>query len=206
MKKNMDATSTPLEWLSQFFSFKDVFTLRSVTAMGMLLAISVVLGQFSLYITPTFKGITVAYLPGVVVGMLFGPWAALVFGFVADFIKWLIRPQGAYFIGYALSEMLSYFFYACMFFRQRKPIGMWRVVVARLAVLVLIVFGINYWWNVIQFGQPAGKYFTNVRLISNLGQFPFHAVLVLGVIKIVEKQNYFGFKGPGLRTDAKLKE
>lgn len=171
--------------IKEFFEFKGVFTLRSTIIMGLMTALSVVLGFFSISINSYFKAFSIAYLPGAVVAMLYGPWAALAYGFVSDTVKHFVRPLGAYFPGYALSEMLSYFFYACFFFR--RPIRIWRAAAARLLVLGVIVFCMNYLWMSIQVGMIASKYFSQVRLINNSLQLPLHVALVVITLKAVER-------------------
>ncbi len=171
--------------LGDIFSFKKVFTVKNMIIMGMMVATAVVLSRFSLYITPTFKAISFAYLPGVLVSVLFGPWAALVFGFVSDWATFLANPQGFYFFGYAISGMVTYFIYAC--FLYKRPIQIWRVVLARALVIILVVFGLNFIWNSMMYGTIASKYFTSVRLINNLVQFPFHVAITLFLARFITK-------------------
>ena len=171
--------------LKEFFAYKNVFSLRNVIVMGLMIALSAILSRFTIYITPTFKAISFAYLPGVVVAILFGPWATLVYGFVNDFTSYIVNPQGGYFPGYALSEMLSYFIYACLLYR--RPIKLWRVIIARVLILITVVFGLNYVWMSIMIGTTASGYFTGVRLINNIVQLPFHALLITTVGKMLNR-------------------
>lgn len=177
----------PKEFPSELFGVKGVFTLRSFVFMGLMAGISVLLGIFgTIHITPTFRAITIAYIPGAIVAMLYGPWAALVFGFVADTVKFIASPRGPYFPGYALSEMLHYFILACFFYKQK--INIWRCLVSRLLVVILILLGLNFLWQSILFGAVSATYFTGARLINNLVQWPFHAILMLIVCKQVLHQ------------------
>lgn len=186
MQKISSTKGNFVNWIRDFFSIKEVFTLRNTVVMGMMLAMSVVLDQFSLYITPTFKAISFAYLPGVIVAVLFGPWAAIVFGFVYDTIKFVVNSHGgAYFPGYALSEMVTFFIYAC--FLYKRPIKVWRVACARILFLITVVFGLNFIWQAMMLGKTAGGYFTGVRLINNLVQLPFHVALTALIVNYIFK-------------------
>ncbi len=167
--------------IKDFFAKKNVFSLRNLIFMGLMLAIGAVLSRFTLYITPTFKAITFAYLPGAMVAMLLGPWAAIIYGFVSDFILYIVNPQGGYFPGYALSEMFTYFIYAC--FMYQKPVTILRVTLARAIITVAVTFGLNYIWTSMMYGTAASGYFTGARLINNIVQFPFHVVLITFVGK-----------------------
>lgn len=171
---------------NNIFSTKNVFSLRNVIFMGIMAALSVLLDIFlSFNITPTFRAISFAYLPGVIVGIFYGPWAALAFGFVADTVKYFVRPEGAYFFGYALSEMLSYFLIAV--FQYKRELKIWRIAAARFLVLIIIVFGMNYLWNYMMFGQIASKYYTIARVTNNIVQFPIHVALIYFLAKLVKK-------------------
>lgn len=173
-----------------FFRVKNVFTLRNLLVMGLMAAAAAVLSRLSIYITPTFKAISFAYLPGTIVAMLFGPWAAIAYGFVSDNIIYFSNPQGGYFPGYTISEMLTYFIYACFLYKQ--SITIWRVVLARILILITVVFSLNYLWTSMMYGTAASGYFTGVRLINNLVQLPFHALLItfLGKQLVKLKQRF----------------
>ncbi len=173
--KNSGASSGQIEQRN-FFGKSNVFTLRNLVLMGLMLAIGAVLSRFTIYITPTFKMITFSYLPGAIVAMFLGPWAALIYGFVSDFIQYIANPQGGYFPGYAISEMLSYFIYAL--FLYQKPVTVLRVALARLIILVVVTFGLNYIWTSMMYGTAASGYFTGARLINNIVQYPFHVILI----------------------------
>lgn len=185
MSKNQEKQTFRQE-LKVFFALKGVFTLRSTVVMGLMTALSVVMAMFLTFtVNSTFKAFSIAYLPGAVVAMLYGPWAALAYGFVSDTVKYIANPFGPYFPGYALSEMLSYFFYACFFFR--RPVRVWRVIAARLLVLGPIVFGMNFLWQMILSGKAASAYFTGARLTSNSLQFPFHTALIFLTLMLVQR-------------------
>jgi ECF transporter S component (folate family) len=162
--------------IREFFDTKDVFCVQNLVMMGIMIAVAAVLSRFSIYITPTFKAIGFTYLPGALVAMMFGPWSAIAYGFISDAVTYIMNPQGGYFPGFAVSEMLACFIYAC--FLYKRPVTLLRVVLARLLILVLVVFGLNFIWMNMMYGQIAGGYYTGARLINNLVQFPFHALLI----------------------------
>ncbi len=162
--------------MRQFFSAKNVFTTRSLAVMSLMLVLTIVLTPFSIQLTPTFRIFSVNYLPGVAVATLFGPWAAIVYGFAADTVSFLVSPNGAYLPLYAFSAALTYFIYACLLYR--KPNKIWRILVARILYIGIINFGLHYLFNVLYFGSAASAYFTTVRLISNLINLPVSVVLI----------------------------
>jgi ECF transporter S component (folate family) len=155
---------------------KTAFSLENLILMALMAGVAAILSRFSIYITPTFKAIGFAYLPGAIVAMLCGPWYALAYGFVSDALQYLANPQGGYFPGYALSEMLSCLIYAL--FLYERPITLWRVIAARLVILVSVTMGLNYIWMRMMYGTVAGGYYTGARLVNNLVQLPFHALII----------------------------
>jgi ECF transporter S component (folate family) len=144
--------------------------------MALMAAAAAVLSRFSIYLTPTFKAISFTYLPGAIVAILCGPWNALAYGFVSDALQYFANPQGGYFPGYALSEMLSCLIYAL--FLYERPVTLWRVIAARLVILAAVTMGLNYIWMRMMYGTIAGGYFTGARLVNNLVQLPFHALII----------------------------
>ena len=161
--------------MRSFFQVKGVFSTRNLVVMALMVALKVVLAQFTIPVTPQFKLFTLAYLPGAMVATLYGPWAALAFGLVGDTVGYFAKPFGPYFIGYALSEMAANFIYAC--FLYRRPITYLRVALVRLVILVTVIFGLNFLWGSILSGSTASKFFTSVRLVNNLVQFPIYVML-----------------------------
>ena len=168
--------------MQKFFDPRGVFTTRNLAVMAMLIAVRYVLSQFSVAVTPQFKMFTLAYIPTAMVAALYGPWAAIVFGFVGDTVGYFAKPMGPYFAGYALSEMLTGFIYACFTYRQR--INYVRVAIARILILVLVIFGLNFVWGSILYGSTASGFFTSVRLWNNLVQFPVYVFLSTWAAKL----------------------
>ena len=169
--------------MKTFFSVKGAFQTRNLVVMALMIALKVILSQFSIYVTPTFRIMSFAYLPGAMVSMLYGPWAGLAFGFAGDIVGYLVKPMGAFFFGYTISEMAAGFLYACFLYRQ--PLTIWRVTLARLSILLTVTFGLNFLWNYMLMGSVASKYFTGARLINNLIQTPISIVLIFFLGQLV---------------------
>jgi ECF transporter S component (folate family) len=162
----------------KFFSPKGVFSPRNVTYMAMMLAFATILSLpgLTIYLSPTFKAVSFSYLPGVMVAAAFGPWAGAVFGVAVDTLGYFINPAGPYFPGYALSEMATYFIFACFLYRRKFTLR--RVAAAYAIRLIVVVFGMNSVWMIPLGGMAASAFFTGARVINNLVQFPFHVALI----------------------------
>lgn len=176
--------------MRKLFSPQDVFRPRNLALMGVLVALKIILEPFSIYLTQDFKLITFSYLPGTVVAALLGPWAALAFGFVADFVGYVAKPMGPYFPGYAISEMITYFIYACLLYK--REITVVRVLIARIIEVFAILLGLNFLWNVIMYGAVASGFFTGVRLINNLIQLPVHVAMTYFICRMAKAVEHKG--------------
>ena len=175
------------KWLHKFFPSRSEFGIHGLVLMGVMLALTVVLDICTtLYISSSEKAISLSYLPGVVVAVLYGPAAALFYGFASDTAKFFINNHGfAYHPGYAISEALTLLFYSLLMFR--RPVRPWKVILARVLFLVFVVFGLNYIWAIQLQGSTAAKYFQIERLVRNLTLFPLHAALTYIVLQYLEK-------------------
>jgi ECF transporter S component (folate family) len=162
---------------------RDAFRTRNLVVMALMVALKIVLSQFSIYVTPTFRILSFAYLPGAMVSMLYGPLAGVAFGLVGDVIGSLVKPAGPFFFGYTLSEMAAGLIYAL--FMYNKPLKIWRVAAARAAITLVVTFGLNFVWNAIMYGAVASKYFTGVRILNNIIQWPITVALIMIMGKVV---------------------
>ena len=161
---------------------KNTFTTKKIVLMGLLVALSAALAPLVIMITPQQKFLSLYFIPLAVGAVTLGPVAALLMGFAADTINFLLPPAaGLYFPGYALSLMLSCLIYAL--WQYNKPVRLWRVVCAQLCNAVFINFGLNHLWRVIQFGAAPAAFYSSTRLISNAIQLPLLALAVYGLSK-----------------------
>lgn len=163
---------------------------QDMVLMALMISLKMILSQFSIYITPTFKIFSLAYLPGAMVSLMYGPGAGILFGFAADTVGYLVKPAGPYFIGYALSEMTAGFIYGI--FLYKKPLTVWRILASRVAILLTVTFGLNYLWSYLLYGAVAGKYYSWARIGNNLLQMPFSVILILamGTVVLRLQKNY----------------
>jgi len=165
--------------LREFFA-ADVFTVRAVVTMAALLAIRTILGMpfLTIFIGPGFKLITFAYVTDAITAMFFGPIAGVAFGFAGDFLGWFSSSGagGAYFPGFAVSEMVTCFLFACFFFKRKITVP--RVIIAWLVNLFAVLLGLNSFWLILMYGMNAGEVFVFARIITNVAQSPLHIVIL----------------------------
>ena len=93
--------------ISQKFrqSAQELKSVRTLTGVSMLLAMSIVISFVgSVRLTETLK-IGLGYLITALLGMLYGPFTAAIAAGAGDIIKYLLKPDGAYFFGFTLTAM-----------------------------------------------------------------------------------------------------
>jgi len=174
--------------LREFFA-TDVFTVRAVVAMAVLLAIRTILGMpfLTIFIGPGFKLITFAYVTDAVTAMFFGPIAGLAFGFAGDFLGFLASSGvgGGYFPGFAISEMITCFLFACFFFKRKITVS--RIIIVWLINLFAVLLGLNSLWLILMYGMSAGEVFVVARLVTNIVQSPLHIAILYFLLTRIRK-------------------
>jgi len=171
----------------------DVFSVKTIVVLAALLAIRTILGlsPLTIYIGSGFKLITFAYITDALAATFYGPIAALAFGFAGDFLGFLASggTGGAYFPGFALSEMMSCFLFACFFYKRN--ITLLRVIAVWLLNLAIVILGLNSLWLIIMYGWSAGEVFALIRVVNNAIQSPIHiAILYLILTRIRRIDRY----------------
>jgi ECF transporter S component (folate family) len=179
--------------LREFFSAAGVFTLRNVVVMAVLLAIRTILNLpfLTIYLGPNFKLITFSYIADAFTALLFGPIAGAVFAFAGDTLGFfaLAGAGGAYFPGFALSEVVTCFIFACFFYKRKITLP--KIIWAWFINLGVVLLGMNSIWLILVSGMEAGKVFALARVVSNIVQSPAHIAILFFLLtrfsKLVKK-------------------
>lgn len=154
-------------------SYKELKKIRTLTTCAMLISLSIILGYFTINIGGIAK-VGFSSIPATLAAFLFGPVVAGVFGAVADVTKYLIKPDGVFFIGFTLNAILTGFIRGSILYK--KDINIWRVIVSELIVTILCNLIINtYLISILQ-----GKAFIGmltVRVVKNLISLPVNVVV-----------------------------
>ena len=91
---------------------------RSITALGLLVAVEIVLSRFCSINAWDLK-IGFSFLPVAVAAMRLGPLEAAVVAAVSDFVGAVLFPIGAYFPGFTLTAFLSGLVFGWLLHRRR---------------------------------------------------------------------------------------
>jgi ECF transporter S component (folate family) len=175
----MTKTETVKLTLRDLFSSKDVFTVKKMTAMAVLLAVRAILGLpiLTIYVGGV-KVFTLAHIVDALCSMLFGPIAGLVFGFAGDFLGFVASQGsgGGYLIFYALSEMTTCFLFAI--FLYKREISWTRIVIPSILNLGVVFLGLNTLWFALFYGKEAMLDALPFRAGLNCAITPAYIILI----------------------------
>ena len=165
-------------------SAQELKQVRTLTGVAMLLAMSVVISfTASVRVTETIK-IGLGYLITALLGMLYGPFTAALAAGAGDLIKYLLKPDGAYFFGFTLTAMLGGVVYGLFFYREKCTIP--RAIASKATVSLLLNCLLNTVWVSWLYGMPfLGA--LGPRVIKNLMALPFEIVLLYIVLNGMNK-------------------
>lgn len=164
-------------------SARNLGNITTVAVCGMLLALSIILGFFTVPVSHLLK-IGFSFLPIAAAGILFGPVTGGTVGALGDIVGYMIRPAGAYFPGFTVSGFVSGFLYGLILYR--KPVTLRRSVLAKAAVSGAVSFLLNPLWLSILYGKAFWAIFS-VRVVGNLAEFPIDAFLLFMMLKLMGK-------------------
>ena len=176
--------------ISQKFrqSAQELKSVRTLTGVSMLLAMSIVISFVgSVRLTETLK-IGLGYLITALLGMLYGPFTAAIAAGAGDIIKYLLKPDGAYFFGFTLTAMLGGMVYGCFLYREKCTI--FRAIASKSLITLLLNCCLNTFWISLLYGMPfLGA--LGPRVIKNVVALPFEIILLYivlnGMSKVVDR-------------------
>lgn len=188
-------------WQLSVGEFKN---LKMLCFAALIIAIRVVIKNFKIPIVPPAIYLGFDFLVNSFGSMVYGPIVALAVGAVSDTLGAILFPIGQYFFPFIFVEMMSGFIFALFFYRQK--LTTWRVILARLSVVVICNFIINpivmTWSNKFFYDKPY-EFITFARVAKNAAVFPVECILLvfwLGALSVATyKLGYTYFKPEKLK-------
>ena len=163
-------------------SYKEIKSVRCLTLIAMLGAVSVVLGYLTIMPTETIK-ITFSFLPNEFVYYLFGPVVGAVFGAALDILTFIIRPTGPFFPGFTISAILTGLWFGIMLYQ--KPLSLKRIIITNVVYAIAITLLLNTYWLTLLYGYNYMA-LLQVRMIKAVITLPVESILLYTVIRGVE--------------------
>ena len=149
---------------------------RTVTLLGVLIAMEIVLSRFLSIHTWNTK-IGFSFVPVVVAAMLFGAMEAGIVAAFADIIGAMMFPVGAYFPGFTLTAFLNGVVYAILL---KKKASAGRIILAVLIVQIAGSLFLNTYWISVLYGSPYWPlFFTRIHQTFVMSLVQIAVILVL---------------------------
>ncbi|MEE3405244.1 MAG: folate family ECF transporter S component [Acutalibacteraceae bacterium] len=174
-------------WIRSLREFKK---LNVVAFCGMMCAVAMALNMVASITVGPYIRIGFSGLPNQVVAYLFGPAVGGIFGGALDVIKYILKPEGAFFPGFTISAILGGVIYGALLYKKKLQIG--RVFAAQLLVKVFVNILLNTLW----LNMLYGKAFLAIlpgRLVSNAVMLPIDTAIMFFMLQAVDRtiRRYF---------------
>ena len=169
---------------------KELKSVRSITGAAIFAAMSPILALFTIQVNQ-FLSIGFTSLTHAMTGYFFGPLVAAMSGGIADVIKYLLKPDGPFFPGFTLNEILVGFIYGLFFYKRKITLP--KCISARLIVTVGINLTLTPLWLAMLYGN-AYKFMVPARIIKNIRMIPIDIFLLYTLLKFCEKNKKRLFK------------
>ena len=185
-------------------SFKSLKDIRTLTTTGILIALSLAIGFFSIDVTPDLR-INFAFLAICTIGMLYGPVVCGMSNFLKDFISYILQNQSprAYSPQLALVVFIAGVIYGCLLYKcdfsTKKTISMIRIALARGLVVLFCNIVLNSYFlytlyvnkdfgitNLTHDGISGFAVYCAPRIVKNLVQPPVDLIILMIFLPMIK--------------------
>ncbi|MEG0779593.1 MAG: folate family ECF transporter S component [Oscillospiraceae bacterium] len=149
------------------------FDLRTITLMGMLITIEIILSRFCSLSAWNIK-IGFSFVPVVAAAFLLGPLPAGIVAALGDFVGALLFPIGVYFPGFTLTAFLTGLVFGALLHKKQSLLRISAAVVINQLGLSLLL---NTLWISVLYGSPYGPLLVT-RLVQCAVLCPIQFLLI----------------------------
>ncbi len=182
-------------------SYQELKSIRCITLIAMLGAVSIVLGSL-VFMVGDFLKVGFNFLPNEFVFYLFGPVVGVIYGAALDILTFIVRPAGPFFFGFTLSAMITGLIYGTILYK--RPLNMKRIIAANLVHLVLIHLLLNTYWLTMLYGYNFMAILP-LRALKAFIMLPVESIMLFMVIKGVEASGVIDRLFPGKHANIMTK-
>ena len=163
-------------------SWAEVKKVRTLAVVGMFLALKIVLDFATIQLSASLH-LSFEYLAAAVVGMLYGPAAAALYGAAGDILCCWVNPKGPYFIGFTLIAVVGGIVNGCLLYGKKPTLG--RVALDRLVNTLLCNVILNTVCIAVLYSR-ALMVMLPARLVKNAVLFPVETILLYLLLKKID--------------------
>ena len=168
-------------------SYKEMKHLNTIVLTALLIAVGIVLGYFSIQLTENIK-IGVSFVATQLTATLFGPIVGGIMGGVADILKFIMKPTGAFSILWTLNAIIGPVIYGMMLYK--KKLTFWRIIISKAVVAIVVNLFLGSLWSSILYGSAFWALLPG-KLLQQIIQVPIQSVIFWIMIKALQKTNLF---------------
>ena len=169
-------------------SSQELKKVPALAACAMFAALAMILNSVaSISIGPYIK-IGFSAIPNQLVDYLFGPVTGSLFAGILDIVKYVMKPDGAFFFGFTFNAMLAAFIYGCFYYK--KKLTLWRVLLAKLIVILVVNVFLNTLWLDMLYGKGF-LVLLPARAVKNLIMWPIDSVIFFALTRLIEQTGVF---------------
>ena len=160
---------------------KRKLTTRHITAMGVTLAILIVLSFVPSINFGNLVQIGLGFIGSAFAGALFGPWYGAALAVANDLITYFMNGTGFFFPGFTLTAGLGAWIYGRVLWRREKN---WKnILIAVALVTVICNIGLNSIWIKMMYDK-AFAVFMPMRIYKNMISFPLNTIILTIIFKL----------------------
>lgn len=168
-------------------SYQELKKLNTLVITALLIAVGIVLGYFSIQITDTTK-IGISFIATQLTATLFGPVVGGVMGGVADILKFIIKPTGAFFWGWTFNAILGPVIYGMMLYK--KKLTLWRILASKIVVAIVVNMFFGCLWSSMLYGKAFWA-LMGAKAIQQVIQVPIQSIIFWMVVQALQKAKVF---------------
>ena len=169
-------------------SYQELKKVPVLAVCAMFAALALILNSVaSINIGPYIK-IGFSAIPNQLVDYLFGPVTGSLFAGILDIVKYVMKPDGAFFFGFTFNAMLAAFIYGCFYYKKKLTLR--RVLLAKLIVVLVVNVLLSTLWLDMLYGKGF-LVLLPARAIKNLIMWPIDSVIFFALTRLIEQTGVF---------------
>ncbi|HEY8445040.1 MAG TPA: folate family ECF transporter S component [Bacilli bacterium] len=195
-----DIFKTPFSKSYWHLASKESQKLQNLIFASLLISLSIVLEYFGKIIPfkPFGRDVYLSFVPLSLIGLIFGPYVAIISGAISDILGYFVFTAGyPFFPGYTLSAMLSQLIYSLFFYRTKITIV--KIFFAKFLVNIFINAIIGSYWFTFFSKSPFIVLFIS-GLLKNIILLPFEVMLLyycfINLLPYLKAFNLISYKIP----------
>ncbi len=167
-------------------SFNEMKSIKNLCIVSLLMAMVLVLKAVATITINNYLRISFVFLVHIIVGTMFGPFVAIIFGFFSDVLGFYVTvSNGPFHWGFTIDSILSVLIYS--FFLYKFKLSATRALVTQVVHDVITGVILNtYWLSQMYFQNDFSKAFLS-RLPKELAVLPINCVLSISLVVVFKR-------------------